>query len=101
MGARGNAVRPSAKSSETGQAGANRVTTSSVRAAVIDREPERAEPAAPLPLPLFSSHTAAVGKQPELVVIRSNCVVRIAKQVEPLRQVNSMGEGIRDVVLFL
>ena len=77
----------------------NRVATSSVRATVFDREPERAEPAALLPL--FSSHTAAVGKQPELVVIRSNCVVRIAQPVQPLRQVDSMGEGIRENLLFL
>ena len=66
----------------------------------IDREPERAEPAALLPLPLFSSHAAAVGKQPELGVVRSDRVVRIAKPVEPLRQVDSMGEGIRDDLLF-
>ena len=52
-------------------------------------------------MPLFSSHTAAVGKQPELVVIRSNCVVRIAQPVQPLRQVDSMGEGIRENLLFL
>ena len=76
----------------------NRVATSSVRAAVIDCEPERAEPAAPLPL--LSSYAAVVMEQPELVVIRSNCVVKFAKQVEPLRQVDSMGEGIRDDLLF-
>ncbi len=72
----------------TDQPGANRVATSSVRAAVIDREPERGEPAAPLPL--FSSHAAAVRNQPEAVAV-SDRRVRIAKPVEPLRLVDPQG----------
>ena len=76
----------------------NRVATSSVRDVVIDREPERAEPAAPLSLAI--NYAAGVVEQPEQCA-RSSHRVKIAKQVEPLRQVDSMGEEIRDNLLFL
>ena len=82
----------------TDQPDGNRVAMTSVRPPVAKDGPERVEATAPLLL--SGSHTAAVGKQPELGV-RSNCVVKIAKQVQPLRQVDSMGEGIRDDLLFL
>ena len=82
----------------TDQPGGNRVATSSVRAAVIDSEPERVAPAAPLCV--FSSYAAVVMEQPELVAV-SGRRVRIAKHFQPLRRLHSVGEEIRDAVLFL
>ena len=77
----------------------NRVAKASVRpAAVADGLPERREPAAPLLL--LGSRAAGIGRQPELVVV-SDRRMKIAKQVNPLRPVDPMGEGIRDAVLFL
>ena len=77
----------------------NRVATSSVRpTAVTDGLPERGEPAAPLLM--FNSYAAGVVKRPELVAVSSRGV-KVAKQVEPLRQMDPMGEGIRVAVLFL
>ena len=60
----------------------HRVAMVSVRAAVIDSEPERVKTAAPLPL--SGSHASAVGKQPELVAV-SDRRVKIAKHFQPLR----------------
>ena len=54
----------------------------SVRAAVIDSEPERVKTAAPLPL--SGSHASAVGKHPELVAVPDRRV-KIAKHFQPLR----------------
>ncbi len=83
----------------TDQPDGNRVATSSVRPAVVcDVWPERVEATAPLPL--SGSHAALVGKRPELVVVSSR-MVKLAKQFQPLRQVDPMSEGIRDAVLFL
>ena len=56
----------------SGQPGGNRVATSSVRPAVLDSEPERVAPAAPMLL--FSSYAAAVMEQPEPVVGSSRVV---------------------------
>ena len=49
---------------------------------------------------LFDSCAADMGERPELVV-NSSRRVKFAKQVEPLRQLDPMGEGIRDALLFL
>ena len=68
-------------------------------AAVINVLPEHVEPAAPLLM--FNSYAAGVVKQPELVGVRSSRGVKSAKPVGLLRQVDPMGEGIRDAVLFL
>ena len=78
----------------------NRVATSGVRpAAVINGLPERVEPAALLLM--FNSYAAGVGKRQEPVGVRSSRRKKSAKPVEPLRQVDPMGEEIRDAVLFL
>ena len=60
--------------------------------------PERVEATAPLPLP--GSFAAAVGGS-QSHVAGSGRRVKIAKQVQPLRQLDPMGEKIRDAVLFL
>ena len=78
----------------------NRVATSSVRPAVLaDGLPERVEAAAPLLM--FNNQAAAVWKRPEPVSFRSSRRMKIAKQVGPLRQLDPVGEGIRDAALLL
>ena len=67
-------------------------------AAVADGLPERVKPAAPLLV--FNRHAAGVKEQREPFA-RPSRRMKIAKQVNPLRQVNPMGEEIRDAVLFL
>ena len=68
----------------------NRVARMSVRPVAKDW-PERVEPAAPLLM--FDSYAAGVKEQPELFGGRSRRRMRIAKPVEPLRQVDPMGSG--------
>ena len=63
----------------------------SSHAAAVGNQPE---------LVAVSDHTAGVGKQPELGVVSSRRV-KIAKPVEQPRQLDPMGEEIRDAVLFL
>ena len=72
----------------------------SVRPVFANGSPERVEPA--VLLLMFNSYAAGVKEQPEVVAVRSRRRMRIAKPVEPLRQVDPMGSGnpgCRDVSL--
>ena len=80
-----------------GQPGGNRVARVSVRPVVVVDTPERVEPVAPLSLAV--SYAAGVMERPEPCA-NSNRGAKMAKQVNR-SEMNRMGNGNRDAVLFL